>query len=792
MAARKSVQMYDPTTDKTVAVAHDKVEAAEAEGLELETAETAKIRDFKRNAGVGEMLTAAGEGAASGATLGLSDVVMSELLGDEYREGRKLRQETFGGIETAAEVAGGVLPLLIGGPGTAGAKAGLLARSARMLPTSLAARAAGATERVVARGLEKLGLEGGESVLGSGLAGAARLGAGGLVEGGLAGGGFALGEAALADEIGSYDKAAEMAWAGAKHGAMFGLFGGAALGGAAGAGTAGARRLTQRFRRSGDALAESANERAIKALDPRGTELRKLKSDAKVQQVGEDLRNYTLKDGTPLLDWVDNVESLAPKLARARQEVGAELGALRAKVAQETVAADAAGWLKRIDDNVVGPLAASTSPTERRMAKKLNSELASMRARVGGQANDVVTYSDLLAQQATLKRVAYPKRAPGQGLPTQPAPWAQELQRVERELEGTLESHVEGTLAKVSPDDVGKYKDLRRLSESFIKADTIAKKSVGQNLGNRAVSLTDYMTGLTAGAALFDGGMSALAGTGVAFAHKLARERGSALLATLYTRSKSVNRRMDTAFTSFFTKARELRDAGAGAATGQVVQHDMGRILKARAQEDPADAYDRMIAQATEISSGRAVGPFVIDDDAPNVGHAMRLVQQRAAAHLVKHAPAPPRTSRNPNLGALSADVRPDPVKLYEFTRRVRAIEDPTTLLEDMKGGNISVAAVEAVRDVYPNIYADMQARAVDWLGNTDELVNYEYRVRVGLLFDLPTDPSLRPEFAMAMQALYQQPAPPPPRTMSPGPAGRTARATATPAQSLELEQPPI
>jgi len=509
-----------------------------------------------------------------------------------------------------------------------------------------------------------------------------------------------------------------------------------------------------------------------------------------VQQVGEDLRNYTLRDGTPLLDWVDNVESLAPKLARARAEVGEELGALRAKVAQETVAVDAAGWLKRIDDNVVGPLAASSSPTERRMAKKLNSELAAMRATVGGQANDVVTYADLLAQQGTLKRVAYPKRAPGQGLPTQPAPWMQELQKVERELEGTLEQHVETTLAKVAPDDIGKYKDLRRLSESFIKADTIAKKSVGANLGNRAVSLTDYMTGLTAGAALFDGGMSALAGTGVAFAHKLARERGSAMLATLYTRAKGVNRRMDTSFGQFFAKARELREAGAGAAAAQVVQHDMAKILKARVGENHDDAYDRMIAQASAIQNGSAVGPFVIDDEAPNVGHAMRLVQQRAAAHLVKHAPAPPRTSRNPNLGALSADMRPDPVKLYEFTRRVRAIEDPASLLDDMKAGNLSVAAVEAVRDVYPNLYADMQGRAVEWLGNTDELVSYEYRVRIGLLFDMPTDPSLRPEFAMAMQALYQQPAPPP-RTISPAPAGRTAKGTATPSQELELGEAP-
>lgn len=791
MAARKSVQMYDPTTDKTVAVAADQIEAAEADGLELETEDSAKRRAFARDAGIGEMLTAAGEGALSGATLGGSDVALSALLGDEYREGRNLRKDTFGGIETASEIAGGVIPILLsGGAGGAAKGAGLLARGARLTPTALAARAAAGAEQLTGRGLARLGLEG-ESILARAASGGVRLGAGGLVEGGLAGGGFALGEAALADELGSFDKAAEMAWAGAKHGAMFGLFGGAAMGATAGAAAAGGRRLLQRFQRNGDALADSANERALKALDPRGTEVRKLRSEAKVQQIGEDLRNYTLRDGTPLLDWVDNVESLAPKLARARAEVGEELGALRAKVAEETVAADAAGWLRKIDDDVISPLKTSSSPTERRMAKKLESELADMRTRVSGQANDTVTYADLLRQQATIKRVAYPKRAPGQGLPTQPAPWMQELQKVERTLEGTLEEHVETTLAKVAPDDVGKYKDLRRLSESFIKADTIAKKSVGANLGNRAVSLTDYMTGLTAGSALFDGGMSAVGGLGVAFAHKFARERGSALLATLYTRSKSVNRKIDQSFTGFFTRARELREATAGAFIGQPVQYDMGQVLKARANESHEDAYDRMIARATAISNGSAVGPFVIDDEAPNTGHAMRLVQQRAAAHLVKHAPAPPRTSANPNLGALSADMRPDPVKLYEFSRRVRAIEDPTTLLDDLKSGTISVAAVEAVKEVYPHLYADMQGRAVEWLGNMPELMTYESRVRIGLLFELPTDPTLRPEFATAMQALYQQPTPPP-RTIPPGSPGRKSEQIQSMSEELETGEVPV
>lgn len=794
MAAAKLVPMYDPTEDRVVQVPAGDVKTSQEQGLSIETADTAAQRAYQDTAGPGEALKATGEGLASGATLGLSDVALSSLLGNDYREGRRHREEAFGGLEHAGQIAGNVLPILLSGG------EGALAEGASFLPTSLAARASGATEGLVARGLVALGGEGTKSLLRQAAEGALRVGAGGAVEGGLAGAGQALSEAALSDQFGGADELAERAWAGAKSGAMFGLVGGAALGGLTGAAVGASRGLARRFAESGDELAESANERAVKALDPRGVEVRKLGTDAKIQQVGEDLRTYQLRDGTPVLDWTDNAESIAPKVRAARQEVGEELGQLRQQVAQADPSSDmgdaARQYLTRVDNEVVNPLVNSPSPTIRRQGQRVSRELETLRDRLepvaeGAAPQAPVTFNDLLEQQQALKTVAYPKKPPGGGL-TQTPTWAEHVAKAERILEDEMQGHIEQTLAKIDPDQVSRYADLRRLSESFIKADTILQKSVKSNLGNRAVSLTDYLTGLSAGGALLAGGnpLGIAAGVAATAAHKVVRERGSAFLATLYTRAKSVDREIGSGLSGFFAHARE-RLTGArigllGATSGQVSGIDTRRVLRAQAGESDADAYDRVVAKATQIVNGAAVGPYMVDDAAPRVGNEMRAIQVRAAQHLLANAPVPPRRSNNPNLGELSGDMKPDPVALYDFTRRVRAIDEPATLVHDLKDGTISMAAVDAVRSVYPKLYAGMQARVLEHLGNTPELLAYEERIRLGILFELPTDPTLRPENLALMQSFYSEQVQNPKPTPMPGGRSQRARSLESTAQQLE------
>jgi hypothetical protein len=888
-------RVLDPATGKSRTVAAADLEAALEEGYELDTPDVQKRRAYEAEAGAGEALKSVGEGLLGGATLGLSDVALAEIGGDEYRERRRLRDETFDGLHTASEVVGGVAPVLLSGG------SGLAARAAAMSPAALAARGGALAERTVARiggGL----LEG--SVLRKTVGGAARFGAAGAAEGAAAGAGFALSEGALADDAGGFDSLAERAWSGAKDGALLGLIGGAAIGGLGGAAIGGARKLAQRYAKSGDELVEAANERAFKVMSPRFTDARKLGTE-KIQQIGEDIRNYTLRDGRSLLEAFDNTESFAPKMSQARHEVTEELGALRARAAADPTPVDAREFLRRVDSEVLDDLRKSESPEIRRRARRVDKNLEQLRADV--EEGVPVTYGRLLdLQKKALAPLAYEKLRVG-GVALQ-APGAEYLTRTERILDQVLGSHVERVLAGDTPtnavsriglentnylrngmrdlaefrraydgvsaeqaeliatgqaptqwgkpfdpvevhlypgeapilndgrhrmtaareagaehvlarvrafddqlnevsqtvgpvsirpkavtpaDDVTRYREVKRLAESFIKSDELLRKTNPQNKGNRFVSLTDYMTGLGAGAALFDGGMGALGGLAVSLAHKQARERGSALLATLYTRSRNLESAMNSKLGEFFKRARadarRATIAAGGIATGETIAFDMRRALAANSNETEEDAYDRVVARAQDIASGRAVGPYVLDDHAPQTANAMRQVQIRAAKYLLAHAPVPPQIAKNPNLGALNGQTRPSKVALYDFARRVRAVERPETIIDDLNAGTLSMAAVDAVRNVHPQTYAWMRARVLDGLGDSKELLPYQYRIRLGVQFELPTDPSLRPDRMAAAQSVYaalgQQPA-----QQKPMPGGTSPRSKRVLSMAEELE----
>ncbi len=157
-------------------------------------------------------------GLARGATLGASDLVLREILGKERMQ---TWREEFGGVSTATEIGGAILPALFsGGASTAGTAARLAAKT----PASLAFRGGKAAESMLAnsallaRGADKgLALK----VLSSSLP----KGVGGALEGAAFGMGTSLSEAVLGDP----DEASEMFLANLGMSALFGGVGAAGI-----------------------------------------------------------------------------------------------------------------------------------------------------------------------------------------------------------------------------------------------------------------------------------------------------------------------------------------------------------------------------------------------------------------------------------------------------------------------------------------------------------------------------------------------------------------------------------
>lgn len=372
----------------------------------------------------------------------------------------------------------------------------------------------------------------------------------GGVAGGLGVGGLASGTASLATTAGAaaYEGAgfgAQSAYAqnASLRDVMSSALLGAAIGGAMPVGMHYGGELASKAARgaaktlSGSAR-ELADESALKAIGARGTDLRRLvgnkvgeAADEKLATVGQDLLNYTMESGPDagkkLLRAGLKAEDMAENVVRAKNDVGRQLGALRKGIAEET-GPDLGKFLKSVDDDFLTELKNSTSPTIRARADKVESELASLREMA--TSGEKVPLGKLERIRKDLRDAFQPPKPAGGGLPAAVPEHAEYLQRAERMLSDAIESHSDDILSKSGKG--GQLAELKRQYSSLASAEAIVNKAAKQDLGNRAVSLTDYMTGLGAGGAA-GGPAGVAAGLATTFGHKLLRERGRSMVAVL-------------------------------------------------------------------------------------------------------------------------------------------------------------------------------------------------------------------------------------------------------------------
>jgi hypothetical protein len=104
-----------------------------------------------------------------------------------------------------------------------------------------------------------------------------------------------------------------------------------------------------------------------------------------------------------------------------------------------------------------------------------------------------------------------------------------------------------------------------------------------------------------------------------------------------------------------------------------------------------------------------------------------------------------------------------DPVSADRFARYAEAVTDPNSVWDRLASGTLTTEHVEALRAVYPATYKEVQSRVWDELGKLESPPPFEARITLGVLLDLPTDPSLDQRGKHAVQAMVPQEQLPPP-----------------------------
>lgn len=316
----------------------------------------------------------------------------------------------------------------------------------------------------------------------------------------------------------------------------------------------------------------------------------------------------------------------------------------------------------------------------------------------------------------------------------------------------------------------------------------------------------DHDSSLLGGAAIggiAGGPIGALIGAGISMATRPGRmiQQAAAIRSIL----KSVDGRVADGVKRFFGRfdvkvpAEALPMPGAseggrlGRAARRTVLAGAPRIGLGKPGEERRRVYKERAEQVIALTdpSGAALHTALVDNiggltqTLPNL-HTRLVVQTgRALTYLRAQLPA---AVTDPELVRLGF-VQPSDADLDRFAAAWEGTVDPLSFVDDLADrGFVDPVKRDAVRAVWPEFWADLQAKAMTQLLQLPKPPPYDARVQLDAFLEAhgAIEPSLRPDFLTRQSALMQRQKQetPPPRGGKPV---NVARGFATTTQQLEM-----
>ncbi len=725
------------------------VAAVQSEGARLAT--PAEVTDSQSRSGLGGAVATA-DGFVRGATFGASDYLQVEgtraLQGDaaaaRIAEQTESLKRVHGEMAGLAELAGGfALPVPGGG-------------AVRGVAEGVGMGLAGAAERGFGKGALSFAAE---HVLPGALTGA--------YDGAVMGAGSALSEAALGNE----QVTGEKLFAHAGKGAIFG----GTLGGILGAGTG---ALQERFRPGGltaaiertgtrdaeaieaavvrgeeraaqaaglpaaaargegvlAAAANQAEEQAFKATGAKIADYQKLgKTSERQAERVSGIGRRLIDEGivTPFASKAEMAERVTAKV----KSVGEELGSLRGEIEATGAKMDTKVFADRVAEEVFNPLnALPGTKSEAGAVYQYVKEFAEL----GGDRIDLKTAHEFRVKLD--EKLKFDKLSAGAT--------TEALRQVRTILEDEItkeSTRIAETIER--PGFAQQYATAKAAYSDLKTVQKILGKETAREGANRAISLTDTIAGATAFATMGPLGLLA------AGANKAMREYGNTLGATVLdrvTKFEGAQRAAQAIDEAIGKGVQAFGKSGGKATKGGLA---LPRVSTAQA-ESVAKAVltnpDTLTSRITEFVGGK------LSDAAPAVANEVRQTATRAMLFLQQKAPHEPQpiSPLQPNAG----NRPPSRMELQKFSKYVEAVQDPTVVVTGIQSGHLSREHVEAVKAVYPKLYAVMQGRLQDEIAKLPKQLPYPTLVALSVLFDAPMTKGMEPAMVRGFQQQYAPP----------------------------------
>ncbi len=675
-------------------------------------------------------------GAARGATFGAFDPAFigatRALAGDQqaedYRNTLRLLKEANPNATLGGEVAGALVPSLVGG-GAAGAASlgeGAVARfGARALQAAPRALAEGVgigvgqqfsedtiyNRKLAGEAYVTAGLKGGTIGLLLGAGGAGALGLAGDKLGGLLGRGASHeAEGAgvrLAEEGGPYR-------AGIAHEAE-----------AAGE-TGGRKSLIQRAEDLG-------NEQAYKATGANPTNWKQLGGDAATreetaQRIGKMLQSETL-DGRPLVEATASQEQIAQRISAKQKEIAKTFAPMYREADQAAARPSVSALREGMDELRAKHASTMFGESEMRGAEDTFTRLEKS---LGESPTNTKLWEARKEIDNRLQKFYARDKTTGV-IP--------EGEGAMRDLRAIVNNELAASVDRAGAELGGTLGDRLRMANQLYgdlsTAKSAASRASARMAGHQQISITDVIAGAT-------GGLGGLVASGL---NMVRRKYGNQIAAHVLgkaTQMQGVQRAASRLDEILDQGAKAFVTGGKGVARpARVVSSDEIRAIR-EATRSPETVNSRVAA---------ALGDLPAHD--PETAQAAALTATRAAAWaqyaLPKQAPPIGPMFTQPKQAQYSDGDR------IKATATIEGMEGGEVIVDRLRQGQLTDEHVAALRYVHPETYAALQKYLGDHATQLQATMTQQQLTRLGILFGEPLTEQDLPENRRAFQASFTQ-----------------------------------
>lgn len=719
----------------------------EAGGSFYGVQEQAKEAEAQRFEGLPQQAAAAGLGAARGLSLGLSDVALTKagLLSPEYLQ----KQEEYNPeLGLAGEIAGTVLPTFLSG-GTS-----LTAQVAAKTPAALAGRAGLIASEAIAPLAKAAGKL--SPIASKAVETAIKTGAGSAVESAFFSGGKVLSEDAINDK----PFAAESLLTGMGTGALIGGLTGGALGAGTEAIAEGAKKaiskvselaakenltpafIARSFGTSQGNLREIlGNEFKMESIEK---VYRAMKSDMNLvpeqvsAEIGGNAKRFNQlfdeasQAPVKLSKITDNLETSMQQIENIKTHAANAIDNALESVQSLT---DTKDIIKSMDAarSAVGDFDFATQDRVKSYLDRLKQTLADVDPDTGK-----LIYKDLSAKELWQARrsiddvINNSKDITIKGWADNP--FTQALSEGRKKIESRIEEMIETTNPAI-------LKDYKAAKQAYAGASDLGKLANAQEAknANNIFSLTDMLAG-GAGASIA-GIPGAIAG---AAARKITREYGDKAVVSILTQLEKNSGKMTNVIDDSIKGLFKAERAAVNILSVKGVESQQ----KEKTYEEKLKTYTDNANSIENVTDRLEKALVNLGAAAPETALALRDKTLNAMDFLASKLP------KKPNDSVMVKYQIPES-ELDKFNRYSTAVNNPTSIIKNLKNGYISPEEVEVLKKVYPEIHKKLTTSAIDQLAKRNKDINYQLRIQLQKLLDNKQEVNMYPRGIVQLQSSF-------------------------------------